>query len=190
MTVDRRRCRGAEPRRRDRRRGDRLHRGDDRGVHRGGAVRSGAHRGDRPQARHRERRALSLRARPRSGLRPGRAGDRDAADARAVRRRGVRGRRRPARCPIGGGDMCCAPSGRRASAGSHVPHEESAEILDGARLRGRDASRAAISRSSRRPGAATSSARPISSRRCCGSRATTRSRRCRSNARRRCRGRR
>ena len=53
MTVDCRRRRRAEPRRRDRRRGDRLHRGDDRGVHRGGAVRSGAHRRDRPQAQHR-----------------------------------------------------------------------------------------------------------------------------------------
>ena len=34
---DRRPCRGAEPRRRHRRRGDRLHRSHDRGVHRGGA---------------------------------------------------------------------------------------------------------------------------------------------------------
>ena len=41
----------------------------DRGVHRGGAVRSDPHRRHRPQARHRERRALPLRARPRSGLR-------------------------------------------------------------------------------------------------------------------------
>ena len=35
-------------------------------LHRSGAVRSGAHRRDRPQAEHRQRRPLSLRARPRS----------------------------------------------------------------------------------------------------------------------------
>ncbi len=51
-------------------------------------------------------------------------------------------------------------------------------------------SRTATSRSSRRPGAATSRARPTSSRRCCGSRATSGSRRCRCRGKRHCRARR
>ena len=51
-------------------------------------------------------------------------------------------------------------------------------------------SRRATWRSSRRRGAATSRARPISSRKCCASTATTISRRCRCRAKRRCRARR
>ena len=70
----------------------------DRRAARGGAVRSAAHGGHRPQARHRERCPHPLRARARPGAGP--AGDRvrDAADPRAVRRRGRRGRSSPARC--------------------------------------------------------------------------------------------
>ena len=49
---------------------------------------------------HRQRRALSLRARARPGLCRGRARNRDAADARTVRRRGVRGRRRRRRAGL------------------------------------------------------------------------------------------
>ncbi len=90
--------------------------------------------------------------------------------------------------PIGGADTCCAPSGRRASADSTYRTRRAPKSSTRSAARSRS-SRATISRSSRPPGAATLSARPISSRRYCGSRATTRSRRCRSNERHRCRGR-
>ena len=59
------------------------------------------------------------------------------------------------------------------------PPEESRADPRSARLRGRGAGDGA-SKSRRRRGAATSRARPISSRRCCASTATTRSRPCRS----------
>ena len=159
-----------------------LHRGDDRGVRRGGAVRSGAHRGDRPPARNHQRRALSLRARHRPGIHRAGAGDRDAADPRSVRRRGVRGRRRRRRAGVAAQLYAARQSGRRGSAGWHVPLERSDEDPRSARLRGRDQQGGDLAGRRRRRGAATSSARPISSRRCCASRATTTSRRCRCRA--------
>ena len=106
-------------------------------LHRGGALRPGPHRRDRPQAQHRERRALSLRARPRSGL---------CRDGLEIATRLM--------LELCGGEASevvvagAVPDWRRryvlraerpaSLGGLHVPHEESAEILDGARLRGRD----------------------------------------------------
>ena len=55
-----------------------------------GAVGRAQHRADRPQARHQFRRALSLRARRRSGLHAAGAGAGDADGARSVRRRSRR----------------------------------------------------------------------------------------------------
>ena len=123
---DRRRGERAEPRRRDRRRGDRLHRGDDRGVHRGGAVRSGAHRRDRAAARHhRAMRAIASSAastRPSSGpgsrSRPGWCSN--CAAAKPPRSSS------PALCRIGGAATCCAPErparlgGLRCAAGGKL----------------------------------------------------------------------
>ena len=183
-----RRGRRAEPRRRDRRRGHRMHRSDERGADRGRSLRSDPDRGDRAQAQYCERCPLPLRARPRSGLCRGRAGDRDPVGAGAVRRRGVRGRHGRRR-PRLAAPICAA----RRAAGEpwRAPRTASRERRDpdGARLRGRDCSQSAISPSSRRHGEATSSARPTSSRRCCASRATTRSRQSPSNGQRHCRGR-
>ena len=125
---DRRRGRSAEPRRRDRRRGYRLHRGDNRGVDRGGIVRPGSHRRDRPQARCLERCALPFRAGSRPGLCPRRIEiatrlmlDLCGGEASEIVR--------PGRSRIGSAAMCCVPSGRRPSAGSTCSPEESAAIL-------------------------------------------------------------
>ena len=70
------------------RRADRLLGDHHRRADRIGAVGRAQHRADRPQARHQFRRALSLRARRRSGLHAAGPGAGDANGARAVRRRG------------------------------------------------------------------------------------------------------
>ena len=90
-------------RRRQRRRIDRRHHGrrtfrlrreHDRRADRERVVGSAQYRADRPQARHRHRRALSLRTRRRSRLLRSRRGACDADDARTLRRRGLASRRR------------------------------------------------------------------------------------------------
>ena len=134
-----------------------------------------------------ERRALSLRARPRSRIRAARPRDRDAADprnsaaasrARSSQSGAVPDWRRQYRAS--GPARTCEPRRPRGRAGGAAPHPRSARLRASRR-------RPARWRSSRRPGAATSRARPISSRKCCASTATTTFRPCRCRARRRCR---
>ena len=94
-----------------------------------GAVRSRAHRAHRPQARHQFRRALSLRARRRSGIRRLGHRGRHAADPRAVRRRGELRHAAPA---SGRNGTASSASGRSASAtlgGVDVPAGRQKEIL-------------------------------------------------------------
>ena len=88
-----------------------MHRGDDRGVCRGGLVRPDPHRRDRPAAGDHQRCALPLRARRRSGLCRPWARNRHEADPRTLRRRGVR------YCDGGCGARLAAPLclARRAS---------------------------------------------------------------------------
>ena len=91
--VGDRRCQGrARHRRHHGRRGYRRAGRHDRNVPRGGLLPADRHRRLRPQARHPVRRALSQRARHRSGILPvGRRGG-DASDPGAVRRRDQRDR--------------------------------------------------------------------------------------------------
>ena len=98
----RRRQRRRIARRHHGRRSLRLRREHHRRADRIGAVERDQHRADRPQARHQFRRALSLRARRRSGLHGARARAGDQAGDGVVRRRAVgerRGRPRLRRRP-------------------------------------------------------------------------------------------
>ena len=91
---DRGRSRRRIARRHHGRRGLRLRREHHRRADRIGAVERDQHRADRPQARHQFGRALSLRARRRSGLHGAGARDGDQAGDGDVRRHAVGERRR------------------------------------------------------------------------------------------------
>ena len=185
MTVIADNSRRAEPRRRHRRRGHRLHRGDHRRLYRGRAVRSRAHRRHRPQAQSADRRALSLRARrsiPPSCGPASRSATRlilelcggepsEIAQAGAVPdwRRHLRFR----------------PDRTRSLGGIDIGADEQRRILESARLHVVEDGRRP-GRSSRRPGAATSRARPIWSRKSCASTATSTFPSCRCRATRCC----
>ena len=84
------------PRRRDRRRGNRLDRRDHQRLYRVGLFRSEAHGAHRAQAQHSVRCALQIRARRRSGLRGTRPRACLGAGARHLRRRGRARSRSPA----------------------------------------------------------------------------------------------
>ena len=89
-----------------------------------------------------------------------------------------------ARAATGSAAITCAPIARDTLGGVDVSAPEAAPHPRRPRLQGRERRRRA-SRSSRRPGAPMSRARPISSRRCCASTATTTSRPSRCRARQR-----
>ena len=95
------------------------------------------HRADRPQSRDRLRRALSLRARRRSGFRATGAGTRDKAGARALRRRGVDDLLSRARMPTATRVVDFPFSETKRLTGLDIAPDEAAAILDAARLFGR-----------------------------------------------------
>ena len=89
-----------------------------------------AHRRHRPQAQSAKRRALSLRARPRSRIHPARRRDRDAADPRAVRRRGVAKSASPGAVPDWRRSLRFRPDRTRSLGGLELPAAEQRRILE------------------------------------------------------------
>ncbi len=158
-----RRQRPREHRRRDGRAALGLHRGHRERLHRGGVFRPGAHRPHRPAPPDQLRRPLPLRTRDRPGLHAGRHGAGDADDPRSLRRRGLGGRDRGRRSEDGAQlPPRPFPRGRPRRHGDR--RGRAGPDPDGAGIRGARGGRARA-RSTRRPGARTSRATPISSRR-------------------------
>ena len=119
--------------------------------------------------RHHLRRPVPLRPRRRPGLRGPRPGAGHPADPGALRRRAVGGRASPARRPRRRPPIAFDPAYVQKLSGLDVGRARIDEILTRPRLRGRRASQV----HARRPGAATSRARPTWSRRWRASRAST-----------------
>ena len=148
----------------------------------GRLVRPGAHRGDGAQIAHRVRRPSPLRTRrrPRRNRRGGRT--RHPPHSRIVRRRGERvdDRRRSARRRT---PHPLPPVARQRARRPRCPPLPALSPSSG-RSASRPNPRAmATPCAARRRGGTISTARPISWRKCCASRVTTRSPRCRRRAR-------
>ena len=130
------------------------------------------HRPDRPQARHQFRRALSLRARRRSGLHAARARTGDADGARSLRRHAVGDHRRRRGRGARDASIDFPLAELKRLAGLDVPLPEMRARAGAARLLRRRAGRAREGR-----GAVVAArrrrARPTSSRRSCASSAST-----------------
>ena len=130
----RRRCRCRIARRHHGRRGERLLGDDDRRADRVGAVGRARHRPHRPQARHQLRRALSLRARRRSGFHDSGPRACDPHGGRSLRRHADGDGRRRRDADRGAGDRF--PSRRDQAARRHfVARERSRRRARPARLR-------------------------------------------------------